>query len=55
LKPDGALYILDPIASRLLGHGTSPDKILQELEEAGLRPEGSRKGLLFWSVMARPS
>jgi ubiquinone/menaquinone biosynthesis C-methylase UbiE len=26
LKPDGALYIFDPIASRMLGHGTNPEK-----------------------------
>jgi ubiquinone/menaquinone biosynthesis C-methylase UbiE len=30
-KPDGALYILDPIALRMLGHGTNPEKIVKKL------------------------
>jgi ubiquinone/menaquinone biosynthesis C-methylase UbiE len=55
LRDDGALYIFDPIASRMLGHGTNPNKILQELAETGFKPIGLRKGLLFWTVTVLPS
>jgi SAM-dependent methyltransferase len=54
LKPDGALYILDPIASRMLGHGTNPEKIVKELAVSGFRHDGFSKGFLFWTVTARP-
>ncbi|BAJ51232.1 methyltransferase [Candidatus Caldarchaeum subterraneum] len=54
LVDDGLVYILDPIGSRLLGHGTSPSHVLSILEETGYKVTGFTKGLLFWKALAKP-
>jgi ubiquinone/menaquinone biosynthesis C-methylase UbiE len=44
LKPDGALYILDPTALRMLGHGTNPEKkLLKSWQSQALDMTGSVK------------
>ncbi|MEM0349886.1 MAG: class I SAM-dependent methyltransferase [Candidatus Caldarchaeum sp.] len=54
LVDDGLVYILDPISSRMLGHGTSPRHVLSILEETGYKVTGFRKGMLFWKALAKP-
>jgi len=55
LKPDGTLYILEPIASRFLGHGTNPDKILHELVEAGLSLKVQERACFFGACWHAPA
>lgn len=54
LVDDGLVYVLDPIGSRLLGHGTNPRHVLTILEETGYKVIGFRKGVLFWKALAKP-
>ncbi|MEM1987588.1 MAG: methyltransferase domain-containing protein [Candidatus Caldarchaeum sp.] len=54
LKPSGRAMMVDPISSRLLGHGTNPSKVINLMEETGLKPYNLRKGLLLWSAAVKP-
>ncbi|MEM4197895.1 MAG: methyltransferase domain-containing protein [Candidatus Caldarchaeum sp.] len=54
LKPSGRAMVVDPISSRLLGHGTNPSKVINLMEKAGLKPHNLRKGLLLWSATVKP-
>ncbi len=55
LKYGGLLYIHDPISSRMLGHGTRPEKVLKELIETGFETRKFRRDFLFWKVLASPA
>jgi ubiquinone/menaquinone biosynthesis C-methylase UbiE len=55
LKPDGALYIFDPIASRMLGHGTNPEKkLLKSWQSRALDMTGSVSVKDFCSGRLQP-
>ncbi|MDW8360564.1 MAG: methyltransferase domain-containing protein [Candidatus Caldarchaeum sp.] len=55
LKPSGLTLIIDPIASRLLGHGTNPQQIIPLLDDAGMQPTYVRKGILLWKTIVKPT
>ncbi len=54
LKQDGLLMVYEPIASRMLGHGTEPSEIIPLLREKGFEPQLFEKGLLFWTAVFTP-
>ncbi|MDW8084419.1 MAG: class I SAM-dependent methyltransferase [Candidatus Caldarchaeum sp.] len=54
LKQNGILLVYDPIRSRLMGHGTSPAKVLKTLNQTGFDVVSYREGLIFWKALAKP-
>ncbi|GBC71328.1 Aklanonic acid methyltransferase DauC [Candidatus Calditenuaceae archaeon HR02] len=54
MKQDSLLMVYEPIASRMLGHGTEPSEIIPLLRQKGFEPYLFEKGRLFWAAIFTP-
>ncbi len=53
LKEGGLFLIADPIKTRLLGHGTMPNKVLEALDEVGFERLSYTKRFFTWRAVLR--
>ncbi|MEM4311708.1 MAG: class I SAM-dependent methyltransferase [Nitrososphaerales archaeon] len=53
VKPNGRVMMVEPINSRLLGHGTNPEEILALCKGIGFKILKFSRGLFTWKVFLR--
>jgi len=54
LRPDASVLVMDPIKSRMLGHGTEPEEMLNLFKRLGYGVSYYRKGLVTWAAILAP-
>ncbi len=54
LRPDASIIVVDPIKSRMLGHGTRPEEMLNLFKKLGYSVNYFRKGIFTWTAILAP-
>ena len=54
LRPGASIIIVDPIKSRMLGHGTQPEEMLRLFKNVGYTINYYGKGLVTWTAILAP-